>query len=167
MTEEDAIRELSNFEEWLGESTHDFVELLANTACENARTGFAGAEYDGTNDAVCMTAGEGTDYDVIAFGKSVLFIEFGTGIKYPDDHPEAAENGMVRGGYGNGFGKSEFGWTYTGDPGTHGYFIEAGPQAGRIHTYGNPANAPMYHAGELVRNGSMDGNFLKGMFDYD
>ena len=44
---------------------------------------------------------------VVAVGSATLFIEFGTGVKYPDNHPEAAEHGMIRGGYGYRLGRLE------------------------------------------------------------
>ena len=80
----------------------------------------------------------------MAVGGATLFIEFGTGIKYSDAHPEAAKNGMTRGGYGYKLGRLEKGWRYSGDPGTNGEVITEGKHAGEIHTYGNPANMCMY-----------------------
>ncbi len=56
---------------------------------------------------------------VVAVGASVLFIEFGAGVTYPDNHPQAAELGMKRGEYGKGHGKQSS-WGYYGDPGTNG-----------------------------------------------
>ena len=85
---------------------------------------------------------------VVAVGSSVLFIEFGTGVKYPDNHPEAGKNGFTRGGYGYKLGRLEKGWRYTGDPGSNGEVITTGKHAGEVHTHGNPANMSMY---ETVR----------------
>ena len=79
---------------------------------------------------------------VVAYGNATLFIEFGTGVAFPDDHPEAAENGMIRGGYGKHQGLNPDGWRYRGNPGTHGV-VE---RNGKVHTYGNPANMSMYQA---------------------
>lgn len=53
---------------------------------------------------------------VVAVGGAVLFIEFGTGVKYPDNHPEAGKNGFTRGGYGYHLGRLKNGWRYTGNP---------------------------------------------------
>ena len=82
---------------------------------------------------------------VVAIGSSVLFIEFGTGVKYPDSHPEAGKFGFEHGGYGHHLGRLEKGWRYQGDPGTNGEVIATGKHAGEIHTYGNPANMSMYY----------------------
>ena len=79
----------------------------------------------------------------MAVGKAVLFIEFGTGVTYPDDHPEAEELGMKRGEYGQGHGK-QHSWGYYGDPGTNGVLKEKKNGGFVVITHGNPANMPMY-----------------------
>ena len=79
-------------------------------------------------------------------GKTIeptLFIEFGTGVTYPDDHPEAEELGMKRGEYGQGHGK-QHSWGYYGDPGTNGVLKEKKNGGFVVITHGNPANMPMY-----------------------
>lgn len=79
----------------------------------------------------------------MAVGKAVLFIEFGTGVTYPDDHPEAGELGMKRGEYGQGHGKQQS-WGYYGEPGTNGVLKEKKNGGFVVITHGNPANMPMY-----------------------
>ena len=73
----------------------------------------------------------------------MLFIEFGTGVIYPDDHPEAAEHGMTRGSYGKGRGKQKA-WGYYGDSGTNGEVKINKKGREVVITHGNPANMPMY-----------------------
>lgn len=140
-----AIRELQLYKKWLKEKTNEFLKALADEGVQIASAKFSEAAYDGTNDVTCkIEQRENNKVAVMAIGSSVLFIEFGTGVKYPDNHPEAAEHGMTRGEYGHGLGKQKGGWRYTGDPGTNGEVITKGKHAGEIHTYGNPANMSMY-----------------------
>ena len=142
---EKAIQELKAYQKWLKEGVQQLVEEMAKEGVNIASVKFSQAQYDGTNDVqvTYTTRGQGTAV-VHAGGNAVLFIEFGTGIRYPDNHPEAAANGMVRGEYGYGLGKLKGGWHYDGDPGTNGEVVQTGKHAGRVHTFGNPANMPMY-----------------------
>lgn len=140
-----AIRELQNYKKWILEKTQEFLKALGEEGVQISSVKFSEAEYDGTNDVSCMVEErDSTKVAVVAIGNAALFIEFGTGITYPDNHPEAAANGMIRGEYGHRLGRLEKGWRYEGDPGTHGEVITEGKHAGEIHTYGNPANMCMY-----------------------
>ena len=140
-----AIKELQNYKKWLTEKTKEFLKELAEEGVQISSAKFENAQYDGTNDvSVSVEEREDNKVAVVAIGSSVLFIEFGTGVRYEDNHPEAAGNGMIRGDYGYKLGRLEKGWRYTGDPGTNGEIITEGKHAGEIHTYGNPANMSMY-----------------------
>lgn len=142
---DNAIRELQRYKTWLKECTEKFLKALGDEGMSIASAKFQSAEYDGTNDVkVSVESRDKNKVAVVAVGSSVLFIEFGTGIRYPDNHPEAANNGFSRGTYGHGLGKMKKGWRYTGSPGTHGEVITTGKHAGEVHTYGNPANMSMY-----------------------
>ena len=140
-----AIKELNSYKEWLTKKTKEFLKALADEGVELASAKFVNAVYDGTNDVSCSVEEKGENkVAVVAVGGATLFIEFGTGVKYPDNHPEAGEHGMVRGEYGYKLGRLEKGWRYSGDPGTNGEVITEGKHAGEVHTYGNPANMSMY-----------------------
>ncbi len=140
-----AIKELNDYKKWLIDKTKEFLKALADEGVEIASAKFGQVVYDGTNDVTCQMEDRGENkVAVMAIGSATLFIEFGTGIRYPDNHPEAAENGMVRGAYGYKLGRLEKGWRYTGEPGSNGEVITEGKHAGEIHTYGNPANMSMY-----------------------
>ena len=138
------LREIESYTVWLKERSQVLLDRLAQAGFEVASARFAKAAYDGTNDAsVSMeTRGEGVRA-VVAVGASVLFIEFGTGVTYPDDHPQAAELGMKRGEYGQGHGKQSS-WGYYGDPGTNGVVKMKKDGSTVVITHGNPANMPMY-----------------------
>lgn len=142
---DNAIKELEAYKKWLTKKTSEFLKVLADEGMEIASVKFSNAQYDGTNDVSVSVEERGDNkVAVVAAGSSVLFIEFGTGIRYSEAHPEAAEHGMVRGEYGYKLGRLEKGWRYKGDPGTNGEVITEGKHAGEVHTYGNPANMSMY-----------------------
>ena len=138
------LREIESYTVWLKERSQVLLDRLAQAGFEVASARFAKAAYDGTNDAsVSMeTRSEGVRA-VVAVGASVLFIEFGTGVTYPDNHPQAAELGMKRGEYGKGHGKQSS-WGYYGDPGTNGVVKMKKDGSPVVITHGNPANMPMY-----------------------
>lgn len=140
-----AIKELQNYKKWLLERTKEFLKALGEEGVKIASVKFSNAQYDGTNDvSVSIEQREGNKVAVVAVGNATLFIEFGTGVKYSDNHPEATKNGMIRGEYGYKLGRIEKGWRYIGNPGTNGEIITSGKHAGEVHTYGNPANMSMY-----------------------
>ena len=138
------LREIESYTVWLRERSQVLLDRLAQAGFEVASARFAKAAYDGTNDAsVSMeTRSEGVRA-VVAVGASVLFIEFGTGVTYPDNHPQAAELDMKRGEYGQGHGKQSS-WGYYGDPGTNGVVKMKKNGSTVVITHGNPANMPMY-----------------------
>ena len=138
------LREIESYTVWLKERSQVLLDRLAQAGFEVASARFAKAVYDGTNDASVSleTRSEGVRA-VVAVGASVLFIEFGTGVTYPDNHPQAAEFGMKRGEYGQGHGKQSC-WGYYGDPGTNGVIKMKKDGSTVVITHGNPANMPMY-----------------------
>lgn len=132
------------------EKLRRFLEKLAQIGIETADVKFRNAEYDGTNDVVVSPAPEWVNENTLtisASGTTVLFIEFGTGVHYAEQHPKADEFGFVRGGYGKGQGKKEH-WGYYGEPGTHGVPKRDGAV---IITQGNPPARAMYDAGKEIR----------------
>ena len=107
---DNAIKELKNYKTWLKECTEKFIQALGEEGVQVATAKFQTAVYDGTNDvSVSVESRDTNKVAVVAVGSSVLFIEFGTGVKYPDNHPEAGKNGFTRGGYGYKLGRLENG----------------------------------------------------------
>lgn len=138
------LREVEDYKAWLESHTEVFLDRLAQEGMAVASAGFSRAIYDGTNDvSVSVESRDKRVRAVVAVGQSALFIEFGTGVTYPDNHPEAAELGMNRGEYGKGHGK-QTSWGYYGDPGTNGELREKVNGKVVVITHGNPANMPMY-----------------------
>ena len=151
----DSVRE---YREWIKSGCARLLERLTQEGYEVASAGFASAEYDGTNDVTVSVEDRGKIKAVVAVGGTVLFIEFGTGVTYPDNHPEARDLGMERGEYGQGRGKQPT-WGYYGEPGTNGTVVGERAKGTLVLTHGNPANMPMYNAvkelelrlGEIVK----------------
>ena len=141
---QNAIDETYSFKRWILDKTTELLKELAERGVSVAKINFSpqNAVYDGTNDVTVDFEMRGDKkVAVVATGNAVLFIEFGTGLLWPDTHPE---NHYSRGEYGYGLGKMAGGWRYDGEPGTNGEVITEGKHAGKVHTYGNPANASLY-----------------------
>lgn len=138
------IRKIEDLGNWQSDRAIVFADRLAQEGMEIASIKFSQAVYDGTNDVSVTVEPRGNNVRaVVATGGAILFIEFGTGVTYPDDHPEAGELGMKRGEYGQGHGK-QHSWGYYGDPGTNGVLKEKKNGGFVVITHGNPANMPMY-----------------------
>lgn len=137
-------RSVEEYQRWLKDRSEKLLDRLAEDGYRIASAKFAQAVYDGTNDVSVSTENSGANTRaVVAVGSSVLFIEFGTGVVYPDDHPEADDLGMKRGEYGKGHGK-QTSWGYYGEPGTNGELREKKNGSMVVITHGNPANMAMY-----------------------
>lgn len=138
------IRKVEDLGNWQSDRAIVFADRLAQEGLEIASVKFSQAVYDGTNDVSVTVEPRGNNVRaVVATGGATLFIEFGTGVTYPDDHPEAEKLGMKRGEYGQGHGK-QHSWGYYGDPGTNGVLKEKKNGGFVVITHGNPANMPMY-----------------------
>lgn len=138
------IRKIEDLGNWQSDRAIVFADRLAQEGMEIASVKFSQAVYDGTNDVSVTVEPRGNNVRaVVATGGATLFIEFGAGVTYPDDHPEAGELGMKRGEYGQGHGK-QHSWGYYGDPGTNGVLKEKKNGGFVVITHGNPANMPMY-----------------------
>ncbi len=144
---------LEEYKKYLDKKTGEFVKKLAWQGVRIARVQYSAALYTGQNDSKvqCTMTSENTAV-VRAYGSIVLFIEFGTGITYPDIHPNAQEMGMHRGEYGYHLGRFPR-WRYEGDPGNLGKVIPEGQKhAGEVITEGMPAQMPIYYTiGDLER----------------
>lgn len=149
---DNTIREVEQYAKWLKARTGVLLDRLAQEGVSVAAANFARAAYDGTKDVSVSVEQRGASgRAVVAIGASVLFIEFGTGVVYPDNHPEAAEHGMRRGEYGAGHGKQQS-WGYYGDPGTNGKVRTKKDGRTVVITQGNPANMSMYETVKHLRD---------------
>lgn len=118
----------------------EFLRRLADIGVSVASAGFATADYDGVNDVVVHMEKTATGYNVIASGEKVGFIEFGTGVRYPEwNGSDVAYTPPPHGSYGKGQGKNPWGWWFKAHDG-----------AMAQHTYGNPPAEAMLTAREQM-----------------
>lgn len=131
--------------------TEKILERLAEIGKIKAYNVYKDAVYAGTND-VTVTYNKTQDgYEISADGASVLFIEFGTGVSFPEISEEKPAGIVGHGEYGKGHGKYK-GWTYPlkNGLGNAGKVItdKNGNPKGLAFTRGNPPARAMYQARE-------------------
>ena len=137
----EAIKQLRQYEREFYAKERMFIQRLAAVGVSVASTGFAMADYDGVNDVQVTMNQSGTQATVIAFGEAVGFIEFGTGIKFPEwDNTGMDYTPPSHGTYGKGYGKRPHGW----------YFKPYGSEGAAQHTYGNPPAEAMRTARDVM-----------------
>ena len=151
----DLARDLKNYEDEVEKKTKTLLHRLAEEGVDDATVRFEYAIYAGTND-VRVEFEEVNDKTiaVVAIGRAVLFIEFGTGtVVYPDDHPDKPSDLIPRGKYGKGQGSRDDGWRYYGEQGNEPMtrVVRSNEKGELIHTYGNPANASLYLTREELK----------------
>lgn len=130
-----AYAQVQQYERDFARKEAEFVRRLAELGATVAKTGFSLADYDGTNDVVVSWEQIGSRAVVTAYGKTVGFIEFGTGVRYPEWDSSGMEYTPPKHGtYGKGKGKNPKGWWFAPSPGA------------RQHTYGNPPAEAMLSA---------------------
>ena len=127
-----AIRQLAQYEKEFERKETEFIRRLVELGVSVAKVGFETADYDGVNDVLIAETQNGNRAAVIAYGETVGFIEFGTGVKFPEYDSTGLEfKPPAHGTYGKGKGKNP-----------HGWYFNQGEGAKARHTYGNPpANA--------------------------
>lgn len=155
VTGTDAVKR--HLDEMLSRLKDNGPEGLTHSLAEKGRVvaenRFNTAQYDGTNDVQVLPPFESGQSTILrAEGDAVAFIEFGTGVHYTEQHPQALELGMIRGGYGYHLGNLDA-WRYHGEPGTNGVEIPTPMNhSGAILTHGNPPARAMYEASKEIRN---------------
>lgn len=117
-----------------------FLKELARLGIEVADVTFREAQYDGINGVMVYPEWDGPDtLKVVAYGHSVLFIEFGSGVYYNKFSTYGAKYGYEIGGYGKHKGLNDT-WWYTDS------------LKGSTPTHGNPPARAMYFAGMRIRD---------------
>ena len=126
-----ALKQIEVYQREFEIKEQEFVKRLAEIGLSVARTGYQVADYDGEKDVVVSMNQAGTQATIVASGQTVGFVEFGTGVKYPEWSGNNVDfTPPPHGSYGKGKGKNPHGWWFT-----------AGAGASQ-HTYGNmPAEA--------------------------
>lgn len=135
----EAIKQLEQYKKDFLAKEKLFVKRLAEIGVSVATTGFELADYDGINDVQVTMTQSGTNATVTAFGETVGFIEFGTGVRNPEwDNSGMEYTPPKHGTYGKGFGARP-----------HGWYFKPGEGAAQ-HTYGNPPAEAMRTARDVM-----------------
>lgn len=146
---DNALAELEKFKKWIEDGTKRLLQLMGERGVEYANIEYGEALYTGTNDVTVSYEMEGdTRVSVKADGHDVLFIEFGTGIRNPESHPDPIASNYPHGEYGHKLGSRPGGWRYPEEygAGNAGLAWPDERHPGYLHTLGNPANASLYNA---------------------
>ena len=115
-----AVKKLEEYEKDFKRKETEFVRRLKELGVSVATAGFSLADYDGTNDVLITETQQGGRALVIAYGEAVGFIEFGTGVRYPEYDSSGLEfTPPPHGSYGKGKGANPKGWWFS--PGRHSY----------------------------------------------
>ncbi len=145
----DAIKQLNLYKKNFLDKAKRLTEGLANIGVREASIRFTTAMYDGVNDSTVTLDKTPNGYAIVAEGKAVAFIEFGTGVYYNsgEPYPQPRPAGIVGiGEYGKGKGKRRA-WYYKGEAGSNGEMQKNGV----VKTRGNPAAMPLWYATEEMR----------------
>lgn len=135
-----AIKQLNQYKKDFVKKEQEFVRRLTELGVTVAERGFSLAEYDGVNDVMIAETQNGTRAAIIAYGETVGFIEFGTGVKYPEWDATGMEYTPPKHGtYGKGQGKNP-----------HGWFFKQNEGSSARHTYGNPPAEAMLTARDTM-----------------
>ena len=132
-------KEISEYQKWQEQKTAELLNRLAMLGASTASIRFARAIYTGLKDATVTVEPIANGYVIKAEGQSVLFLEFGSGIRYGSGHPENAKYGMGPGTYPDGKGH----WDDL-----KGWWLPKNKGGG--HTYGNPPAMAMYEARKSI-----------------
>ncbi len=147
------ISRLEAYQKSLEEKQHTLLRELTMVGIDVAEAKFQTAQYDGDNDVVVNRQPEWVGNNKLfltATGNAVTFIEFGTGVHYTEQHPNAGALGAVRGTYGQGKGSRDS-WGYYGNPGTNGRVLKENDKGTVVLTHGNPPARAMYDAAKEMR----------------
>lgn len=146
---ETAIKEIEAYKKAVQSRIETLVSRLADMGYQVAKARFTSAIYDGENDVSVQVEKTGTKAVIRASGKAVLFIEFGTGVNYPDH----ARSPYRRGSYGKGRGANNKGWVYKGVPGSNGIPVltrKGVAKPGIYRSLGNPPAEAMWGATQTI-----------------
>lgn len=144
----DAERQIQEYKAALNKKAQEFAKALADKGLDVAKIRFANAEYAGNNDVSCRVEQNGNTCTIIAEGKSVAFIEFGTGVMHSAYGGELPNGVGEHGTYGKENGKHKR-WYYYGESGNAGTPVKEVDGKGQLnYTSGNDAAMAMWGAVE-------------------
>ena len=144
----DAERQIQEYKATLNRKARALAFRLSWLGLEVAKIRFENAEYAGSNDVKCHINQKDKTCTIVAEGKAVAFIEFGTGIHHNGYGGELPPGVGAHGSYGQGKGAGRR-WYYYGDPGNAGTYVDTVPGKGQLnYTSGNEPAMAMWGAVE-------------------
>lgn len=143
-----AEENIRKYKTTLNQKAQLFAKALADKGLAVATIRFANAQYAGKNDVKCKVSQNGASCTIVAEGKSVAFIEFGTGAHHNGYGGELPPGVGAHGSYGQGKGAGRR-WYYYGDPGNAGTPVKQVDGKGQLnYTDGNEPAMAMWGAVE-------------------
>lgn len=112
-----AVKAVKDEKAWIKAKEKELRLRLATVGATVASIRFSRAFYDGVKDVTVRVTNKGNTATIYANGKSVAFIEFGSGAKYGSGHPMGGQFGLVPGSWstapgGKGHWDNPNGWYY-------------------------------------------------------
>ena len=144
----EAERQIQEYKTTLNKKARALAFRLSWLGLEVAKIRFENAEYAGSNDVKCHINQKDKTCTIVAEGKAVAFIEFGTGIHHNGYGGELPPGVGAHGSYGQGKGAGRR-WYYYGDTGNAGTYVDTVPGKGQLnYTDGNEPAMAMWGAVE-------------------
>lgn len=151
----DAERQIQEYKTTLNRKAQEFAKALADKGLDVAKVRFDNAEYAGSNDVSCHVEQNGNTCTIVADGKAVAHIEFGTGVTHQGWGAAGTvgplplpDNIGEHGTYGKENGKHKR-WYYYGESGNAGTPVKEVDGKGQLnYTSGNDAAMAMWGAVE-------------------
>lgn len=146
----DAERQIQEYKATLNKKAQEFAKALAQKGIDVATVRFANAQYAGDNDVTVEHDPVQTPngFAIVAHGKAVAFIEFGTGVMHSTYGGELPDGVGEHGTYGKGNGRHKR-WYYYGESGNAGTPVKQVDGKGQLnYTSGNDAAMAMWGAVE-------------------
>lgn len=146
----DAERQIQEYKTTLNKKAQEFARALAQKGIDVATIRFANAQYAGDNDVTVELDPVQTSngFAIVAHGKAVAFIEFGTGVSHSAYGGELPDGVGEHGTYGKGNGQHKR-WYYYGESGNAGTPVKQVDGKGQLnYTSGNEPAMAMWGAVE-------------------
>lgn len=146
----DAERQIQEYKTTLNKKAQEFAKALAQKGIDVATVRFANAQYAGDNDVTVEHDPVQTSngFAIVAHGKAVAFIEFGTGVSHSAYGGELPAGVGEHGTYGKGNGQHKR-WYYYGESGNAGTPVKQVDGKGQLnYTSGNEPAMAMWGAVE-------------------
>lgn len=146
----DAERQIQEYKATLNQKAQEFAKALAQKGIDVATVRFANAQYAGDNDVTVERDPVQTPngFAIVAHGKAVAFIEFGTGVMHSAYGGELPDGVGEHGTYGKENGKHKR-WYYYGESGNAGTPVKEVDGKGQLnYTSGNEPAMAMWGAVE-------------------